>query len=144
MSSLTKPTRSPCSASSSARIGSTALHGPHQGAQKSTTTGRPAPRTSASKLSSVTSRIAVTLHTGPQQGAAPDGLVKDRAAHLRVSALAVGERDRHLDHAEARALGAIGRLDLERVALRRDRVHVDRLQDAAADALEAAGRILDA
>src|SRR4029077_2208075 len=40
--------------SSSARV--TVLHGPHHGAQKSTTTGLGAPRTSCSKLESVTER----------------------------------------------------------------------------------------
>ena len=54
---FTKPIRSLCSASSSSSTFSTPLHGPHQGAQKSTKTGRSAPRTSAAKLSSVTSTI---------------------------------------------------------------------------------------
>ncbi len=40
--SFTNVTRSPCSSAMSARIGPTTRHGPHQGAQKSTTTGRSA------------------------------------------------------------------------------------------------------
>ena len=39
MLTVTKPTRSPCSASSSSSALPTALHGPHQGAQKSTHDG---------------------------------------------------------------------------------------------------------
>src|SRR5205814_536668 len=91
MSSLTKPTRSPCSASSSARIGSTALHGPHQGAQKSTTTGRPAWRTSCSNVLSPTSSTPATLQAACERPEAqrrdlPDRLEHDRAAHLRAAA----------------------------------------------------------
>src|SRR5512146_1809034 len=47
------------SSGSSSRAGSIALHGPHQGAQKSTTTGCPAASTSSANVASVTSR------TGP-------------------------------------------------------------------------------
>ena len=55
MSIFTNSTASEAAASSSS-AGSIALHGPHQGAQKSTTTGEPACSTSASKVSSVTAR----------------------------------------------------------------------------------------
>ena len=41
--SSSRTRRSACSAASCSRIGSTAWHGPHQGAQKSTTTGRSTP-----------------------------------------------------------------------------------------------------
>ena len=40
--------------------------------------------------------------------------------------------------------GAVGRLDLERVAVRGDRVEVDRLEHLAAEDLEAAGQVADA
>ena len=55
--------------------------------------------------------------------------------------LAVGERDRHLDDAEAGPERAVGRLDLEGVALRVDRVEVDRLEHGAPVALEPAGQV---
>src|SRR5262245_54389984 len=61
MSSLTNSTAS-VSAASRSRIGCTAWHGPHHGAQKSTTTGLPACSTSCSKLASVTSRTAVPIY----------------------------------------------------------------------------------
>src|SRR2546425_7469956 len=57
MLSLANSTRPFVSASSCARMGSTALHGPHQGAQKSSTTGTSAVSTSRSNVSSVTSNI---------------------------------------------------------------------------------------
>src|SRR6516225_4066733 len=96
------------SSASCSRIGVTARQGPHQGAQKSTTTGPSARRTSASKLSSVTSFTArwyrgsepVEQGSEPEQQHAPDRLEHDRAAHLRVPDLAVDEDDRHLDDAE--------------------------------------------
>src|SRR6266550_810212 len=149
MSSFTKPTRSPCSASSSAKIGSTALQGPHHGAQKSTTTGLPACRTSWSKLSSPTSCTRTTLQAACQPPEAqgrhlPDRLEHDPTTHLRATALAVDERDRHLDNPEAGAQRAVGHLDLEGVAAGGDRVEVDRLQHLAPEALEAAGQVADA
>src|SRR3954447_7897047 len=146
MSSLPNTTRSPCSVSSSCRIGSTALHGPHQGAQKSTTTGRSACRTSRSKFSSVSSSTAAMLQAAEERLEAeerhlPDRLEHDRAAHLRLTLLAVREADRDLHDAEALAQSAVGRLDLEGVASRADRVEVDRLEHLAPVALEAAGRV---
>ena len=80
----------------------------------------------------------------PDQRHLPDRLEHDRAVHLRGAVLAVGERDRDLDDAEAGAAHAVRRLDLERVALRVDRVERDRLEHAAAEALEAAGQVADA
>src|SRR5438309_1409051 len=105
MSTFTNSTASVSSASSSStRV--TPLQGPHQGAQKSTTTGRPARRTSSSKLASVTSRTPSRLQPPPQRPEAqerhlPDRLEHDAPAHLRVALLAVGEGDRHLDDPEA-------------------------------------------
>src|ERR1700688_2328224 len=115
------------SASSPSSRTVTAWQGEHQGAQKSTATGRPAWRTSSSKLASVISRTdsrlqAAAQRLDPQQRHLPDRLGDDRLAHLGVPELAVGEGDRHLDHAEAGAHHAIGRLDLERVAPGADRV----------------------
>src|SRR5580765_721512 len=86
-------------------IGVTALHGPHHGAQKSTTTVLPVWRTSCSKLASVTSRIAASLQTPceraqPHERHLPDRFEHDRAIHLRVTLLPVDEGDRYLDHPE--------------------------------------------
>src|SRR5690348_7527046 len=135
-----------CSSASCSRTGWTARHGPHHGAQKSTTTGLPACRTSASNVSSVTSFTARSLQTAheraePEQRHPPHGFEHDRAAHLRVPLGAVDEDDRHLGDAEAGALGPVRGLDLERVALGVDPVEGDRLQHLAADALEAAGEV---
>src|SRR6478752_7548152 len=143
MSIFTNSTASDDAASSSS-AGSIALHGPHQGAQKSTTTGEPARSTSASKVSSVTARTRWTLAAQAQQSHAPHGFEHDSAAHLRVPDRAIVEDDRYLDHPEAATLGAVGQLDLEGVALGGDRVEVERLEHGAPEALEAAGRILDA
>src|SRR6476646_7235311 len=57
------------SSGSSARAGSIALHGPHHGAQKSTTTVRSAASTSSANVASVTSRmppIIATMATLPR------------------------------------------------------------------------------
>src|SRR5665647_1477363 len=58
--SLTIDTLPACSVASSSRMGATALQGPHQGAQKSTMTGRSLFRTSASNVASVVSLVAPT------------------------------------------------------------------------------------
>src|SRR4029453_15864780 len=133
MSSFANTMRPESSSSSCARIGSTARQGPHHGAQKSTTTGVSACRTSCSKLASVSSSTPAMLPTGarakpvrplsgiasdasetarqcpePQYGDLPDSLGDDGVAHLRAAVLAVDEADRHLDHAEARAQRAVG------------------------------------
>src|SRR4051812_26939313 len=169
MSSLANLTRPSCAAASSVRIGSTARHGPHHGAQKSTTTGFADCRTSCSKVASVSSSTTSMLSTGdraepgrPPSGIAsdasepaeegadtekrhlPDRLEHDRAAHLRAAVLAVDEGDRHLDDAEPGAQRAVGGLDLEGVAARVDRAQVERLQHLAAEALEAAGQVAHA
>src|SRR5437588_4849203 len=120
MFTFAKTIRSPCCEERSSRIGSTARQGPHQGAQKSTTTGVSAWRTSASKLSSVTSITRTMLQTARESGRAqgrhlPDRLEHDSPAHLGASHLAVDERDRHLEDAEAGADRAIRGLDLEGV-----------------------------
>src|SRR5436305_1911706 len=54
MSSLATVSLSPCSAAISSSTGATILQGPHQVAQKSTTTGLSLPRTSSAKVASVT------------------------------------------------------------------------------------------
>src|SRR5215210_4165480 len=115
MSSFANLTRAPCASSSSRRTGSTARHGPHQGAQKSTTTGVSGCRTSCSKVASVSSSTRAMLQAPPERAEAqrrdlPDRLEHDPAAHLRAAALAVGERDRNLDDAEAGPQSAVGRL----------------------------------
>ena len=101
--------RRSCSAASCSRTGSTARHGPHHGAQKSTTTGPSPWSTSCSKLASVTSRTtrdATDGRRGRGSGAAGTFQIASSTivlAHLRAADLAVDERDRHLDDAEARA-----------------------------------------
>src|SRR5207247_10277352 len=71
------------------------------------------------------------------------GSRQDCAAQPAPSYLAVGDPDRNPDDAEAGPQRPVGRLDLERVALRVDRVEVDLLEHLAAVALEAAGEISD-
>src|SRR4029453_4616567 len=132
----------PARFSSCSSTGVIAWHGPHHGAQKSTSTGFSARRTSVSKLASVTSRTA-TKRTQPEEGHLPDALEHDRVTHLRASDLTVDEHDRHLDDAEARAHRPAGGLDLEGVALRVDRVEVDRLQHLPPVALEPPGEVTD-
>ena len=85
MSSITNSSSSVSPASSSSAL-VTALHGPHHGAQKSTTTGRSARRTSCSKLASVTSRIEIQATDGPRgHGAAAAAPSRSpRARSLRL------------------------------------------------------------
>src|SRR5262245_56236669 len=113
MSSFANTTRPASSSSSSAKTGSTARQGPHHGAQKSTTTGVSARRTSCSKVASVSSSTATMLQAAgqrpePKHGHLPDRLDDDAVTHLRATFLPVDEADRHLDHAKPRAHRAIG------------------------------------
>src|SRR3977135_3298646 len=55
--------------------------------------------------------------------------------------LAVAKDDRHLAHGEPARQGALGKVDLEAVAVRADRVQLDRLEHLAPKALEAAREI---
>src|SRR5882724_1610129 len=98
--------------SSFSRIGSSARHGRHQGAQKSTTTGPS--RIASSNVSGSSSlmtrdrspewRSEPSFERGePQSGNVHDRLEEDRAAHLRNALRSVGESDRHLDDPEALA-----------------------------------------
>src|SRR3954454_23932943 len=139
MSSFTNETPVLAAASSSS-AGSIALHGPHHGAQKSTTTGCSASSTSLSKVASVTLRIGLTLPVQAQQGHRPHRFEHDRLAHLRVTRGAVGERDGDLEHPKARLLRAVGHLDLEGIAALADRGEVDLLEHGTPEALEAPGR----
>src|ERR1044072_8500952 len=121
MSSFANFTRWPYSSSSWRSTGSTARHGPHHGAPKSTITGVSACRTSCSKVASVSSFMRTMLQPpreGPEaQGRDfPDRLEDDAAAHLRAPVPAVDKGDRHLDDAEAGAQRPVGGLDLEGVA----------------------------
>src|SRR5262249_1791423 len=149
MSSLTNRTRPSCSWARAASTGSTAWHGPHHGAQKSTTTGMSACSTSASKLASVTASTACRLQASgerpePEKRHLPDRLEHDRTAHLRAAVHAVDEGDRHLFDPESGAQRAVGGLDLEGVAAGVDRVEVERLEHVAPEALEAAGQVAHA
>src|SRR5437867_1423809 len=126
-------------------IGEIALHGPHHGAQKSTSTGTSEVRTSCSKDSSVVS-TAFSLEAPGERGDAqrghlPHRLEDDRAVHLRASLLAVDEGDRNFGDGEPGPQGPIRRLDLERVAARPYRREVDRLEPSPPVALETAGRV---
>src|SRR5918998_3553140 len=58
VSILTKVTLSLCALASSSMMGETCLHGPHQSAQKSTTTGLVDLSTTSEKVASVTSATA--------------------------------------------------------------------------------------
>src|SRR5881227_57741 len=78
-----------------------------------------------------------------ERGHLPDCLRHDRAAHLRAALLAIDEVDRDLDDAKPREGRPVGRLDLERVPLARDRLEVDRLQYLTPVALEAARQVTD-
>lgn len=136
-------------------IGAIALHGPHQGAQKSTTTGVSAPSTSSAKVASFTSVSSATAgEYSPPSEAAEQGLqaegrdaeqrlADDRPRELGLSGAAVDEDDRDLDDAEPGPQHPIGELDLEGVAPRRDGVEVDGFESAAAKALEPAGQVVD-
>src|SRR5439155_10737930 len=73
----------------------------------------------------------------------PDRLRDDRLRHLRASDLTVCERDRNLDDLEAGTQCPVSRLDLEGVALRVDGVEIDRLENRAPIALEAACQVAD-
>src|SRR5688500_1107768 len=81
--------------------------------------------------------------TAPKLRQEDHGLAADLPVHLRAAALALAERDRHLDHLEPALERAVGQLDLERVALRAHGRQVDRLEHLAAEALEAAGEVAD-
>src|SRR5919201_2228126 len=85
MFTFVKEIRPLLSASSCSRIGATARQGPHQGAQKSTTTGPSTSRTSLPKLSCVTSRTA--------------GIVA--AAAVALAAPGVARADTNADRARA-------------------------------------------
>src|SRR5438270_324379 len=63
--------------------------------------------------------------------------------HLRLPRPAVAEHDRDVADAEPGADGPVGHLDLEAVAVEVDPIQVERLQDLAAKALEAAGEVAD-
>src|SRR6266568_6141115 len=136
-------TRSPSFSST----GSSAVQGRHQGAQKSTMTGSAA--IASSNVAGPSSRMPWMLQPPsecrePQPRYVHDRLEEDRSAHLRDAFGAVGEPDRHFDDGEALAKRAVRPLDLEGVALRVDSAQIDRLEDAAPVALEAAGEIADA
>src|SRR4029450_6836779 len=138
-----KTTRSPASSSRLSSTGVIAWHGPHQGAQKSTTTGTSARSTCSSNVSSVTSSTR-SKRSQPQCRDLPYGFHPNRLSHLRAAHLSVDEDDRYLDDAEPSPQCPVGGLDLECVALRVDRVEVDRLENHAAVALEAAGQVTHA
>src|SRR3712207_3156306 len=65
-----------------------------------------------------------------------DPLALDRARHLRHAGVALGERDRHLAHAQARAESAVRRLDLDHVPARDRRADVDLPERVGAPELE--------
>src|SRR5688500_1720850 len=130
--------------------------GPHQGAQKSTSTGLSASSTSAWKLLSVTSsrlpatfapfadRVAsenIASTPESQGGHLPDRLKRDSRRHLRLPLAALPKQDRYLRDREAGLDGLVGELDLEAVAVRVHGAQVDRLEHAPVEALEAAGQV---
>ncbi len=70
-----------------------------------------------------------------------DRLDHDRPVHLRLADPPVDEGDRDLDDAEPGPQDAVGRLDLEAVALGADLVQVDPLQNVPSKALESACQV---
>src|SRR5437867_11575254 len=74
----------------------------------------------------------------------PHRLSDDLARHLRGARAAVDEHDRDLLDPESLSPCLEADLDLEGVAVRADAGPVDRLENLAAETLEAAGEILDA
>src|SRR5271165_2368871 len=66
-------------------------------------------------------------------------LQRDPRRHLAASVPALAEHDRNLHDGEAALYRALRQLDLEAVAMRADRLEVDRLEHLAPEALEAAG-----
>ena len=172
--------RSSRSPSISSRTGWTTRQGPHQGAQKSTSTGPSASRTSALKVASVTSvSLPVTGYRSPEfevlrlfgraqyfrkYSDARSGLRaglprrRCRSAARGTCQIASATIARSIFEAPTRrsrkTIGTsttrkpgcdrpVGHLDLEGVAASLDRVEVDRLQHLAAEALEAAGQVVD-
>src|SRR5437773_12173952 len=96
MSSFANLTREPYSSSSWRKIGSIAWHGPHHGAQKSTTTGPSAWRTSSSKFVSVRSSTRAMLQPSQaQRRDLPGSHEENRLAAPGGSPLAVGQPDRN-------------------------------------------------
>src|SRR3954447_18865674 len=131
-------------------------HGPHQGAQKSTSTGLSASITSAWKLLSVTSsRLPATnapsvdasesiaSASEAHSGYLPHRLQRNPGRHLRVPLATFPKPDRYLLHPESRPDRPIGQLDLEAVPVGVHGVQVERLEHAPPEALEAAGEIAD-
>src|SRR5689334_21520889 len=130
-------------------------HGPHQGAQKSTSTGFSASITSAWKLLSVTSsRLPATnappvgltseniaLAAEAQSGHFPHRLERDPGRHLRVPFTPLSKADRHLPHREALLDRPVRELDLEAVAVGVHAVQVDPLEHPPVEALEPAGEV---
>src|SRR5436305_2927407 len=112
--------------SSCSRTGSSARHGRHQGAQKSTTTGSPPIVSSkvAASSSSTRGMVAALQPVGKCGEAksrdARDSLEEDPTTHLRLALEAVDEADRDLDDAKAFAQRPVRPFDLEGVALRMD------------------------
>ena len=142
MFSRTRPT--PCSAASRSRIGSIALHGSHHGAQKSTIVGLPARSTS-----SLEGRVGDLSHRLPPSAASRSSGTFQIASSTIARDIFEPPTSRSTKRIgtsttrKPRAQRAVGRLDLERVAARVDRVEVDRLEHLAAEALEAAGQVAD-
>src|SRR4051812_45543948 len=100
-------------AASCSSTGSSALHGRHHGAQKSTTTGSPAIASSnvAASSSSTRGMVAALQPLGksgdPKCGNLRHRLEEDRPAHLRHALATVDEDDWHLGYVKALAQGAI-------------------------------------
>src|SRR5947209_1263298 len=123
--------------SRSSSTASTARHGLHHGAQKSTTIGVPA--MAASNVSASSSRMSElsAQRSEPELRHARDRFEEDRAAHLRLAGRPVGEADRHLHHLEPCSYRAVRPFDLEGIALGVDRLEIDAFEHLAPVALEA-------
>src|SRR5436190_9694630 len=91
--------------------------------------------------------ISCSLHAAEQvvETQSPDHprrLPDDAAVHLGDAGAAVHEHDRDLLDSKTLLPALEGHLDLERIAVRAHPIEADRLQRAAPEALEAAGRVV--
>src|SRR4029079_10025576 len=75
-------------------------------------------------------------NVAPQLRYDPCSLEGDPPAHLRAAVLAVVPRAPDLSAPEAGAQGAVGQVDLERVARAANALEVDRLEHFGGEALE--------
>src|SRR3954463_14438396 len=104
----------------------------------------PASRTACTTAPTTRAALRCSSRGEPQQRHLQHRLENDRAAHLRRALRPVDEDDGDLLDAKSFPEDAVCRLDLERIALRLDRVEVERLEHLPSEALEPARQVADA